>query len=154
VKTVADVTMRFNVGDHVHVHALGKGIVREVRSGGRILIEIKGRSLLVHERELAPVEQRKRRSPSGPSEAQIAFPSRSHVPGSLDLHGMTADEAVSALETFLSDAILAGLPEVRVIHGRSGGKLRAAVHERLKRIRSVRAFRLDHANPGVTIVAL
>ena len=42
--------MRFNVGDHVHVHALGKGIVREVRSGGRCLIEIKGRSLLVHER--------------------------------------------------------------------------------------------------------
>ena len=66
---------------------------------------------------------------------------------------MTTEEAVSALETFLSDAILAGLAEVRVIHGRSGGKLRAAVHGRLKRMPSVRAFRLDHANPGVTIVA-
>jgi DNA mismatch repair protein MutS2 len=144
--------MPFRAGDHVHVHALGKGTVRDVRSGGRFLIEIKGRSLLVHERDLSPVDERKRRPASRAAEEHAALPSRAHVPGSIDLHGMTADEAVSALETFLSDAILAGLSEVRVIHGRSGGKLRAAVHGRLKGMPSVRAFRLDPANPGVTIV--
>ena len=67
---------------------------------------------------------------------------------------MTVEEAVAALDAFLNDALLAGHTEVRVIHGRSGGRLRAAVHARLKQLPVVRAFRLDPANPGVTIMTL
>jgi len=146
--------MRFDIGDHVLVRSLGKGIVREVRNGGRYLIEIKGRSLLVDERHLSPIENRKARPTSAAPEAPSVpdLLTRAHAPGSLDLHGMTTDEAVVALGTFLNDAILAGLPVVCVIHGRSGGRLKAAVHERLKVLPSIRAFRLDPANPGVTIV--
>jgi DNA mismatch repair protein MutS2 len=61
---------------------------------------------------------------------------------------------VAALDTFLNDAILAGVDEARVIHGRSGGRVKAAVHARLKRLAAVRGYRLDPANPGVTIVTL
>jgi DNA mismatch repair protein MutS2 len=67
---------------------------------------------------------------------------------------MTVEEAVTALDTFLNDALLAGHADVRVIHGRSGGRLKAAVHARLKQLVAVRAFRLDPANAGVTIVTL
>ncbi len=65
---------------------------------------------------------------------------------------MTAEEAVAAVDAFLDDAILASHTEVRIIHGRSGGRLRAAVHKRLRAISSVRSFRLDETNPGVTVV--
>lgn len=148
--------MAFTAGDHVHVHALGTGVVREIRNAGRWLVEIKGRTLVVDERQLSPVDQRKRRSPKSATrpDPPAMLPSRSHAASSIDLHGMTTDEAVAALETFVSEAILAGHPEVRVIHGRSGGRVKAAVHARLKSITAVRGFRLDPANPGVTIVGL
>lgn len=67
---------------------------------------------------------------------------------------MTVDEAVAALDAVVNDAVLAGHAEVRVIHGRSGGRLRAAVHARLKQLSVVRAFRIDPANEGVTIATL
>ena len=43
-------------GDPVHVAALGTGIVREARTGGRYLVEIKGRSFVVVGSQLTRVE--------------------------------------------------------------------------------------------------
>ncbi|HXG54279.1 MAG TPA: Smr/MutS family protein, partial [Vicinamibacterales bacterium] len=77
-----------------------------------------------------------------------------HAQASIDLHGMTRMEAISALDAFLNDAMLAGLAEVRVVHGRSGGLVKSAVHARLDLFASVQGFRLDPRNPGVTIVCL
>lgn len=148
--------MPYEIGEHVHVRSLGKGIVREVRNGARYAVEIKGLSVLVAENDLSPVYGGKGR-PAAPAPVipVIAdLPLRAHAAASIDLHGMTTDAAVEALGAFLSDAILAALEEVRVIHGRSGGRLKAAVHARLKGTPSIRGFRLDPANPGVTIVRL
>lgn len=147
----------FKPGDHVHVAALGKGVVREARNGGRCLVDIKGRAMVVEAAQLRPVEVRKRRSASPPADASPTRPEtleRSPAPASIDLHGMTTEEAVIALDAFVSDAILAGLVEVRVIHGRSGGRLKAAVHERAKHLTAIRGFRVDPSNLGVTIVTL
>ena len=143
-------------GDHVHVTSLGTGILREIRNGRRCLVEIKGRAMLVDESQLSPIDARKARAKASAPEA-AAVPeglTRSYAATSIDLHGKTTDEAASAVDAFVNDAILAGHAEVRVIHGRTGGRLKSAVHARLKGIRSVRAFRLDPANPGVTIVNL
>ena len=52
--------MTFSPGDEVHVVALGKGVVREVRNRGRYLVELKGRSILVAEAQLRAVSPRKR----------------------------------------------------------------------------------------------
>lgn len=143
-------------GDHVHVASLGKGIVRELRNGGRWLVEIKGRSMLVDEKQLAPVRPPKVPAKSGgpPAPSVPESLARPHAAASIDLHGMTAEEAITAVDAFLNEAILAGLEEVRVIHGRSGGRLKSAVHRRLEGVPSIRAFRLDPRNPGVTIVSL
>ena len=59
---------------------------------------------------------------------------------------MTVEDAVAAVDAFLNDAMLASLDEVRIIHGRSGGRLRGAVRERLRRIVTVRGFILDPRN--------
>jgi dsDNA-specific endonuclease/ATPase MutS2 len=145
----------FAPGDGVHVAKLGKGVVREVRNGRRYVVELKGRSLIVAEDQLSPLEERR---PSGPEHAAEphlpADLARDHVPAFIDLHGMTTIEAVTALDGFLDDAIRASHSEVRVIHGRSGGRVKAAVQARLRTISSVRSFRVDPSNPGVTIVAL
>jgi DNA mismatch repair protein MutS2 len=71
----------------------------------------------------------------------------------VDLHGMRVDEALSRIDDALDAALLAGLSELRFVHGRSGGRIRGALHKRLRAISTVRSFRLDPRNPGVTIVA-
>lgn len=73
----------------------------------------------------------------------------------VNLIGMTTDEAIPALDKYLDDAYLAHLPQVRVVHGRGTGALRAAVHKRLKKLNYVKEFRLGEfgeGDTGVTIV--
>ncbi len=49
----------------------------------------------------------------------------------LDLRGKLVDQALPLLDKFLDDALLAGLPFVRIIHGKGTGALREAVHKHL-----------------------
>lgn len=149
-------TMRFTVGEAVHVTSFGKGVVREVRNG-RYLVDVKGRSMLVGSEQLTTLGERTRGRGGDSSEEEgpgAVHLTRTGSPSSIDLHGMTVDDAIAAVDAFLSDAILAGHAEVQVIHGRGGGRLRDAVHRRLKQVLAVKAFRLDPKNPGVTIVML
>jgi dsDNA-specific endonuclease/ATPase MutS2 len=149
--------MTFAPGDRVHVAGIGTGTVREARNGGRYLVEIKGRTLVVQGTQVEPAASPKpsRRSKShDPQPATIHSAAAPRGCASLDLHGKTVLEAVEALDVFLNDTLLDGHREARVIHGRSGGRIRAAVHQRLAALPSVQSFRLDPDNPGVTIVEL
>ena len=150
----------FVVGDCVHVVRIGTGIVREARNGGRYLVEIKGRTLVIAGNQLeraAPelAKPRKNRREGSPRPI-VATGSKRAVGASrsLDLHGKTVVESIDLVDDFLNDAILDGFAEVHIIHGRSGGRIKAAVHKRLQGMTAVRAFRLDPENPGATIVTL
>ena len=145
--------MPFASGDHVHVARFGKGVVREARNGGRYLVEVKGNAMVVAEGQLTPAERAKDRA-AAPETPAPADRFRGAAPSSIDLHGRITAEAEADVDAFLNDAMLAGLAEVRIIHGISGGRVKAAVHGRLKRVPSVRAFRVDPSNAGVTIVTL
>ncbi len=75
----------------------------------------------------------------------------------VDLRGMTADEALSALDLFLDNAVLGRLNEVRIIHGKGTGAVRRAVREHLKRSRYVKGFRpgrYGEGEDGVTVAEL
>lgn len=143
----------FAPGDRVHLLGLGTGVVREARNGGRYLIEIKGGTMVVPGSQLTAAEPERGSRKEKARQSELPDPERtSSGPASLDLHGKTVDEAIEALDTFLNDAIMDGRHEVRVIHGGGTGRVKAAVHKRLSQLSAVRAFRLDPANPGVTIV--
>ena len=135
---------------------LGKGVVREVRNNGRLVVEIGNRSVVVEERTVAPLDTPRRsalkKAPSSP--APTADPPARHPATAVDLHGLTVEDALARAVDALNAALLAGSPELRLIHGKSGGRIRAALHRRLREIPTVLAFRLDPANPGVTIVSL
>lgn len=78
-----------------------------------------------------------------------------HVSPEINLLGKTVDEALSILDKYLDDAVLAHLPSVRVVHGKGTGALRTAVHGHLKRLKYVKEFRLGEygeGDAGVTIV--
>lgn len=147
----------FAAGDPVLVRLLGKGIVREVRNGGRYLVDVGGRSVVVESAQLTPFESSRKSGrvrPGVVKRAPAVYDAPSQPPRSLDLHGLTVDEATEAVAGFLNEVLLSGAAEVHIIHGRSGGKLKAALHRQLRGIASIRSFALDPRNDGVTIVKL
>ncbi len=77
-----------------------------------------------------PVKEPAPKAPAQPRRSStLSLP---ESPGlELDLRGQRADEALTALERYLDSAYLAGLPWVRIIHGKGTGKLRLAVREAL-----------------------
>jgi DNA mismatch repair protein MutS2 len=136
----------------------GKGVVREVRNGGRLMVDVQGRAMVVTEREIsvvAHVTKRSRASRSSENASERApKPDSRTASREIDLHGLTVEEALDRVELALNDALLADLGEIRFIHGRSGGRIRVALHRRLRETPSVRGFRLDPRNEGVTLVNL
>jgi DNA mismatch repair protein MutS2 len=143
----------FTEGDRVHIPSIGTGVVREVRNGGRYLVEIKGRTIVVTGRDLERVTTEPA-SPGNSTRARAVTDQRPQTQPapSLDLHGRTVIESLELLDAFLNHAILDGHAAVSIVHGRSGGRIKAAVHKRLRETAAVRSYRLDPGNPGATIV--
>ncbi len=75
----------------------------------------------------------------------------------IHLRGLRVEEAIIELDRYLNHAFLAGLPSVRVIHGKGTGTLRRVVHEQLANHPLVRSFRLaelERGAEGITLVEL
>jgi DNA mismatch repair protein MutS2 len=75
----------------------------------------------------------------------------------LDLRGQRADEALIALERYIDAAYIAGLPFVRIIHGKGTGKLRDVVRQTLGGNPQVRSFEPGgerEGGDGVTVAKL
>jgi DNA mismatch repair protein MutS2 len=137
----------------VHLAGIGTGIVREARGADRYAIDIKGRIVVADARDLEPAEVSRKGGKPAPYTSALADSAPSVAAPSLDLHGRTADEAAQLVQAFVNDALLAGHAEIRVIHGKSGGRVKAAVHQCLKGIAAVRSFHVDPRNTGVSIVS-
>jgi DNA mismatch repair protein MutS2 len=75
----------------------------------------------------------------------------------LDLRGRRADEVESALDSYLSDAALSNLREVRIIHGFGTGVVRSIVRETAAHHPLVSAYKgapPAEGGDGATIITL
>jgi DNA mismatch repair protein MutS2 len=75
----------------------------------------------------------------------------------ISVRGMTADEALSAVEKYLDSVSIANLEKVFILHGKGTGALRKAIGEYLKTHPLVEKSRLGYYNEGgagVTVVTL
>jgi len=140
-------------GDRVYVLAFSReGIVREVLDEETALVQIGQISIELDISDLRqPPEQPEQTAPESgiqPVQARKIV----NVPRELKLRGMTVEEALAELaelDKYLDDASLAGLEEVRIIHGKGSGALREAVHLYLHEHPAVRDFHLaDRAGGG------
>ena len=78
----------------------------------------------------------------------------SAMPMEVDLRGMDSIEAISVMERYLDEAMRSGLKQVRIVHGKGTGVLRAAVQQSLRKNKFVKKFRLGvygEGEDGVTI---
>ena len=75
----------------------------------------------------------------------------------IDLRGQRAEDALDALDVYLSNAYSAGMPFVRIIHGKGTGRLRQVIRELLKESELVNSFEEGgekEGGEGVTIAHL
>ena len=82
---------------------------------------------------------------------------REPPPLELDLRGMPVDEALEVLDRRLDASYLAGMPYIRIVHGKGTGKLRTSIRAALKDNSYVASFapgERGEGGDGVTVVRL
>jgi DNA mismatch repair protein MutS2 len=75
----------------------------------------------------------------------------------LDVRGWRVDDMLPEVDQYLNDATMAGMPFVRVLHGKGTGALRQALRQQLTHHPLVRSYASAPANEGgdgVTVVTL
>ena len=75
----------------------------------------------------------------------------------INLLGKTVAEAVQEVDAFIDRAVLAGLEEVKIIHGMGTGKLKEGIRNHLRTMKNVAEFRsgvYGEGAAGVTVVKL
>ncbi len=88
---------------------------------------------------------------------RMGLPSGGHVSPELDLRGKRTDDVDALLDSYLNGATIAGLNEVRIIHGIGTGAVRRVVRDILATHPLVKSFRSgsrDEGHDGASIVSL
>ena len=152
---------KLQVGDSVKVLSLNlKGIVRSLPDkSGNLDVQMGILHSVVNVKDIELLDEVSIKGPSYEHTAsgRVRISKSASVSPEINLLGMTVDEAVSVLDKYLDDAAIAHLDEVRVVHGKGTGALRAGVQNFLRKNKHVQSYRLGEygeGDAGVTIVKL
>jgi len=102
----------------------------------------------------AAVEQR---TQTQPAVALPRYEDRPEVAMQLDMRGWRVEQALEELDSYLNDAVMSGMPSVRIVHGKGTGALRSAIREQLAHhplVKSYVSAPPQEGGDGVTIVKL
>ncbi|MCH8301018.1 MAG: endonuclease MutS2 [Candidatus Marinimicrobia bacterium] len=143
------------IGMDVSIPSLNvTGQIQEIRSDKNdAVVSVGSTNIIIAVNKLRAAASDKKKSlfenPAG-----YGGPELRAVTPELSLRGMRAEEAISVLEKYLDDALLAGFSSVEVIHGKGEGVLRKLVAEQLEahpRVKSFHTAALDRGGYGVTV---
>jgi DNA mismatch repair protein MutS2 len=129
------------------------GTVRALRDDGEAEVDVSGMRVRTRIRDLEPVSRSER--PAETIQVSAAARSTLTVPSELHLRGLRVDEALEQLDRYLHDVAMAGVPRVRIVHGKGTGAVRRAVWDALPKHSLVRNFELAapaEGGAGVTVV--
>ena len=73
------------------------------------------------------------------------------------LRGQRAEDALTQLMAFVDDAIMLGIPEIKIIHGRGNGILKQVLRDYLRSVKEVASISNEHVErggDGVSLVVL
>lgn len=143
------------VGDRVLVRSIAAEGVLTALGGGQAEVRLGRLRIKADPEDLVPLPT----EPAGEqavSEGRLPPPS---APPPLELHvrGRTVEEALEQLERSLDAAYLAGMPYLRVVHGKGTGRLRQAIRQALKESSYVASFKSGtpaEGGEGVTVAWL
>lgn len=148
-------TKELQAGDEVKLLTLNQqGVIVEKGRNDEYQVQVGSMKVKAKRKDLEFVKTKKPER-----EKQIA-PVRgktSHVKPELDLRGERYEDALNRLEKYLDDALLAGYPQVSIIHGKGTGALRQGVQslaKRHSRISTARSGGMKEGGSGVTVLEL
>ncbi|MBS4055086.1 MAG: endonuclease MutS2 [Thermaerobacter sp.] len=146
------------VGDEVMVtHLKQKGRVLSISPLGQVTVQMGALRTTTEQKNLRKLETKIQPSSARGGGFHMVDLSRGGVRMELDLRGHSVEEGVLKLDKYLDDALLGGLSQVHIIHGKGTGVLREGVRDFLKGHAQVDSFRYGQANEGgsgVTVVVL
>jgi DNA mismatch repair protein MutS2 len=142
------------MGDSVWIRGLGTAGQLTGFDGDTAEVQVGSFRVRVQQSEL---ERRGR--PSEPELETAAAQVSSHPAPSveLDVRGQRVEEVLPRLDKYLDDAFLAGMPFVRIVHGKGTGALREAVRKQLRDhplVKSHRSGEQGEGGSGVTVAYL
>lgn len=123
---------------------------------GQVLVQAGIIKVKVHVSQLARVDEQ-HEAVEKMHRIRMANVKASPISLELDIRGMNVEEALERVDKYIDDAVLAGLHEVTLIHGKGTGTLRRAITEHLRRHAQVESFRpgkYGEGEDGVTVVKL
>ena len=142
-------------GLRVRIESLGRtGTIVDLRDG-KAMVEAGAMRLLLPREDLTPLAAGDQPAEPRPRPSAGYVHALADARPEVDLRGMRPEEVDVTLGRALDDAIMAGLPSFRIIHGKGTGALRAHVRRLLeadRRIRVSRPGELFEGGTGVTVV--
>jgi DNA mismatch repair protein MutS2 len=147
--------IRFMKGDLVRIATLNQsGQIVQLIGNDRAKVRVGNLNTVVELRNLRPAEAA---PASKPASRTSKVPTGEGFSPEIHLRGMTAEEAQEALDRFIDSAIVTGMTQIYVIHGKGTGVLRRTLTEYLRKHPEVVDLRLGNWNEGgagVTVVKL
>ncbi len=149
------------VGDTVLVTTVSQtGSITALKDRkGNYTVECGNATIRVSEDKLRLIEGKvKKHSPAPSSRKSERSLQKSAVASfriELDVRGLIGDDAWFSVDKYLDDAVLSGVPSVRIIHGKGTGALRAALWKHFRtdpRIKSFRHGEWGEGDSGVTVI--
>ena len=133
-------------GEEVLVKSLNQNgkVLRVIANAGNVQVQAGILKLVVPIEDLVKIKKKK----VNKFKNFASLKRTSQVRGEIDLRGMTADEAIADLETYLDRAMLTGYHEVYIIHGKGTMVLRKKIHEYLRTSKYVTEFKDANQNEG------
>lgn len=144
-------------GDAVVIRSIGEGEVLEVNKNN-VLVKSGMLKTRVKMSDLRLIKKKEPQKQSKPSLLyRTSSKADSDISTEIDLRGNTVDEALHELSLFIDKCVLLNLHEIRIIHGKGTGALRAAVQDYLRHHPNIADYRLGvygEGENGVTIAHL
>lgn len=132
------------------------GIVLEEPKGSQVLVQAGALKMTCKLKDLTPLGTSKGVKPQSKTSSMTVSKAMSATT-EIHLRQMRAEDAQLELERFLDDAVLGGVPTLRIVHGKGEGILRKLTQEVLRKHREVKSYRSgepEEGGEGVTVVSL
>ncbi len=147
------------VGDAVRIQSLGAVAQVIAVNGEEADVQIGRMHMRARLSDLERISagERLRQAQCESRDEFLSLPRVPAPPLELDLRGLTTEEGVTRVRDYLDRAARAGLPFVRLIHGKGTGALRRAIRDAIKADPAVQSFETGlegEGGDGVTVVRL
>lgn len=120
------------------------GVLLNEPSGGKAQVQMGPLKMTVKASDLTAIAG----PPQQKAKVNIGLQKAQSATTEIHLRGSRAEDAMEDLEKFLDEAILAGLPSVRIVHGKGEGILRQLTRQMLQRNPGVKGFREGEPGEG------